>query len=94
MSQESTEPFAKILQKMKTAEQNFFGDKENPLFSWDSQTIAQEFEKKGFHVKVASKQIIEKRRITSTEIEKWFEPKKSAYGSKMFEALGSTELQK
>ena len=94
LSQESTEPFAKILQKMKTAEQNFFGDKENPLFSWDSQTIAQEFEKKGFHVKVASKQIIEKRRITSTEIEKWFEPKKSAYGSKISEALGSADLQK
>ena len=94
MSQESTEPFAKILQKMKTAEQNFFGDKENPLFSWDSQTIAQEFEKKGFHVKVASKQITEKRRITPTEIEKWFEPKKSAYGSKISEALGSADLQK
>ena len=94
LSQESTEPFAKILQKMKTAEQNFFGDKENPLFSWDSQTIAQEFEKKGFHVKVASKQITEKRRITPTEIEKWFEPKKSAYGSKISEALGSADLQK
>lgn len=94
LSQESTEPFAKILQKMKTAEQNFFGDKENPLFSWDEQTIAQEFEKKGFHVKVASKQITEKRRITPTEIEKWFEPKKSAYGSKISEALGSADLQK
>ena len=94
LSQESTEPFAQVLQKMKNAEQMFFGDKENPLFSWDEQTIAKEFEKNGFHVKVASKQITEKRRITPAEIEKWFEPKKSAYGSKMFEALGSTELQK
>ena len=94
LSQKITEPFAQMLQKMKKAEQIFFGDKENPLFSWDSQTIAQEFEKKGFHVKVASKQITEKRRITPTEIEKWFEPKKSAYGSKISEALGSADLQK
>ena len=31
LSQKITEPFAQMLQKMKKAEQNFFGDKENPL---------------------------------------------------------------
>ena len=60
----------------------------------EDDKLQKEFEKKGFHVKVASKQITEKRRITPTEIEKWFEPKKSAYGSKISEALGSADLQK
>ena len=38
--------------------------------------------------------ILETKFVSDDEIEKWFEPKKSAYGSKISEALGSADLQK
>ncbi|MCR4948927.1 MAG: AAA family ATPase [Treponema sp.] len=86
--------FRETLDKMEAAEQEFFGDRENPLFSWDGIFIANLFRKRGFTVRVASQVLTEKRRITPAEIEKWFSPENSAYGAKMCEAAGSAELQK
>ena len=94
LTPQSLEPFRNILDKMEEAEQEFFGDRENPLFSWDGLFIANMFRKKGFAVKVASQEIKEKRRITAGEIEKWFSSEGSAYGSKIYQALGGTDLQK
>lgn len=94
LSPESIEPFIEILNKMEEAEQEFFGDRDNPLFSWDGIFIANTFRKHGFTVKIATQEIKEKRRITSSEIEKWFSPETSAYGAKMFEAVGKPDLQK
>ena len=90
----SISSFKENLEKMKSAEQSFFGDKENSLFSWDSKSISDKFEKKGFSVKVAAQEIKEKRRILPAEIKKWFNPQNSAYGAKMYEALGTPEIQK
>ena len=86
--------FRESLDKMEAAEQEFFGDRENQLFSWDSIFIANLFRKRGFKVKVASQTLTEKRRITPAEIEKWFTPESSAYGAKMSEACGNADLQK
>ena len=94
LTPESLEPFAAILNRMEEAEQEFFGDRENPLFSWDGLFIANTFRKKGFAVKVATQELKEKRRITPAEIEKWFTPDSSAYGAKMSSAVGNADLQK
>ena len=94
LTPESIEPFAAILNKMEEAEQEFFGDRDNPLFSWDGLFIANTFRKNGFAVKIATQELKEKRRITPTEIEKWFTPDSSAYGAKMCSAVGSADLQK
>ncbi len=92
---ESLPPFRTTLDKMEAAEQEFFGDRDNPLFSWDAIFIANLFRNRGFTVKVASQVITEKRRITPAEIEKWFTPETSAYGAKMSQAVGgNAELQK
>jgi putative ATPase len=56
--------------------------------------IANTFRKRGFTVKIASQEIKEKRRITPTEIEKWFDTESSAYGSKMCQVTGGADLQK
>ena len=56
--------------------------------------FANTFRKKGFAVKIATQELKEKRRITPTEIEKWFTPDTSAYGAKMCSAVGSADLQK
>ncbi len=94
LTPESIEPFAAILNKMEEAEQEFFGDRDNPLFSWDGLFIANTFRKKGFAVKIATQELKEKRRITPIEIEKWFTQDSSAYGAKMCSAVGSADLQK
>ena len=94
LSPESISGFRETLNKMEAAEQEFFGDRENPLFSWDGVYIANLFRKKGFTVKAASQVLTEKRRISPAEIEKWFNPESSAYGSKMYDACGGAELQK
>ena len=79
---------------MEEAEQEFFGDRDNPLFSWDGLFIANTFRKKGFNVKIATQELKEKRRVTPAEIEKWFTQDTSAYGAKMCSAVGSADLQK
>ena len=87
-------PFLNTIEKMEQVEKDFFEDKTNPLFNWDKTTITNEFTKNGFIVEEASQIITEKRKISKTEIEKWFNPQTSAYGSKMFEIIEKTELQK
>ncbi|MBQ9908647.1 MAG: recombinase RarA, partial [Treponema sp.] len=76
------------------AENEFFGDSENPLFNWNADTIAQSFKKYGFEVKSASKIVTEKRRISETEIKKWFDSENSAYGSALSAAVGNEDLEK
>ena len=83
-----------ILEKMEECEQEFFGDRDNPLFSWDGIFIANVFRDRGFSVKVAVQDIYEKRRITLDEIQKWFNTESSAYGARMNEKIGSADLQK
>ena len=94
LTPESIEPFAAILNKMEEAEQEFFGDRDNPIFTWDGLFIANTFRKKGFNVKIATQELKEKRRVTPAEIEKWFTQDTSAYGAKMCSAVGSADLQK
>ena len=94
LTPETVPVFKSILDKLEAAEQEFFGDRENPLFSWDGIFIANTFRKNGFNVKIASQELKEKRRVTPTEIQKWFDTEKSAYGAKMYEAVGGADLQK
>ena len=94
LTPESLEPFKNILDKMEEAEQEFFGDKENKLFSWNGSSIANSMTDAGFTVKLANQEIIEKRKITPVEIEKWFTSENSAYGSKMRDKIGTADLQK
>ena len=90
----SAEPYLSALEKMEQAEKSFFGDVTNPLFNWNCESIAQTFRNAGFAVESAVQTVEEKRRITLTEIRRWFDTKTSAYGTKMLEAVGAFELQK
>lgn len=88
------ENFDLMMKKMSLAENEFFGDTENPLFAWDAKSISESFKKYNFDVKNASKIVEEKRRITNAEISKWFDPKTSSYGSALYNALGGEDLEK
>ena len=86
--------FEYILKKMELAENEFFSDKENPLFAWNAESIAESFKKYGFAVKSASKVVTEKRRISEGEINKWFDSENSAYGTAISAAVGNEDLER
>ncbi len=90
----SAEPYAEALQKMQKAEEMFFGDSENPLFNWGMDFIKAEFEERGFCVAAANKVVNEKRRITESEISKWFDTSSSAYANRLVEEMGTLELKR
>lgn len=94
LTAESQSALRPVIEKMQEAEMEFFGDKTNPLFSWDGVLIANCFRTTGFEVKMSTEEIIEKKRITRDEIQKWFDGSKSAYAAKMIEKVGSADLQK
>ena len=83
-----------ILKKMENAEKEFFGNEENPLFDWNENSVKTAFEEQGFYVKSATKVITEKRRITETEINRWFDAENSSYGSAMAREIGTEDLAK
>lgn len=87
-------PYDEALKKMEKAEKSFFGDKENPLFSWDKETVSDIFRNAGFSVQSASQIVREKRRITEIEIRKWFDTKSSAYAQSVVQEVGGADLQK
>ena len=94
LTAETRGAFADALGKLKDAEDAFFGDSANPLFSWDCTTIQALFEKAGFTVQAAVQQLAEKRRISEQELSRWFDTEKSAYAAAMARAVGSEELSK
>ena len=71
-----------------------FGNKENPLFNWNADTIAGVFRKYGFTVNYEIHRTNEKRRITPQDIRRWFSTENSAYGKAIYDAVGQIELQK
>lgn len=83
---------AKLIDKMNTAEKQFFSDKENALFNWDSQTIQELFQKQSLETNIQKSCLEEKRHITQSDIEKWFS-KTSSYGIQMYTALSEDGVQ-
>ena len=94
LNENTRSSFEGILKKMKAAEEEFFGDRENPLFAWNEKSIEQSFKDKKFEVKSAGKVITEKRRISEAEINRWFDSEHSSYGSALAEEMGSEDLNK
>ena len=86
--------FEYILKKMELAENEFFGDSENPLFNWNAESISQAFKNYGFEVKSASKVVTEKRRISESEINKWFDSANSSYGKVLSASVGNEDMEK
>ncbi|MCR5724036.1 MAG: AAA family ATPase [Treponema sp.] len=94
LTAETRAAFAETLAKLSSAEEAFFGDSTNPLFSWNCDSIQDTFEKAGFSVQAACQKLTEKRRISESEIMRWFDTKTSAYATYMASAIGEVELGK
>ena len=76
---------------VKRAEEIFFTNTENSLFNWNEETVKQSLSNK-FTINYTNHKIIEKRKISSIEINRWFDTQNSAYGSFLAEKLTSEEF--
>ena len=94
LTENSETAFDLILKKMELAENEFFNNKENPLFAWNEESIHKTFQKYNFEVKSATKILTEKRKISEQEINRWFDTENSVYGSTLSLAVGSEDLLK
>jgi len=79
------------IEKMHKAEEIFFTNTENSLFNWNEETVKQSLSNK-FTIDYTNHKIIEKRKISSIEINRWFDTQNSAYGSFLAEKLTSEEF--
>ena len=79
------------IEKMHKAEEIFFTNTENSLFNWNEETVKQSLSNK-FTINYTNHKIIEKRKISSIEINRWFDTQNSAYGSFLAEKLTSEEF--
>ena len=80
-----------LIQKMALCEEDFFGNRANPLFSWNQQTVATSLAT-DFEVAFQNQQLSEQRSLTQEEILRWLHPSASAYGSHLAQQLSSQEL--
>jgi putative ATPase len=85
---------AKLIDAMAVAEEAFFNDKTNPLFSFDAEVIQSIFSKAGCTVTSATQTLVEKRRITEQDITHWFTVETSAYAANLSLALTVEGLSK
>ena len=75
------------------AEKEFFQNKDNPLFSFDGNTIFQSFTDSGFGIKCTQTVLTEKKRITEKEISSWF-AENSSYGNFIRSKLNEDDYKK
>lgn len=94
LSPSSRSAYSAALEKMESAEKEFFGDKSNPLFAWNAESAADAFRARGFDVESVSRVQAEKRRLSPDELRKWFDTGASAYGAAMARSMGEADLQK
>lgn len=83
-----------LLNKMEKAEEEFFTNPANSLFSWDVKDISDLFGQQGFSIQCKTITLTEKRRISPDDIEKWFNKSQSSYGRHLVQALGEEAVGK
>ena len=79
------------LRVMQKAEDAFFTDPANPLFSWDAGTVTERFQAQGLAVTASVMPLTEKRSISEQQLARWF-GENSLYAGKLREAVGNEAL--
>ncbi len=81
-----------LLQRLTAAEEDFFGDKSNPLFGWNQETVATALSA-DFEVAFQVQTLVEQRTLGQQEIMRWLHPADSAYGRHLARHLSPEELE-
>lgn len=85
--------YAQLLDAVERAEENFFSDSTNPLFSWNTVSAADQISQK-FSVSYIERELCETRRITPEDIKRWFSNSSSSYAAALCTAVGRDELDR
>lgn len=86
-----------LLEKLQTADDAFFSDSNNPLFSWTAETAAEQMQARlpaQITVSYTLSQLTEKRKLSSEEISRWFDTEHAAYGIHLRNFLTESEINK
>ncbi|MBQ5491865.1 MAG: AAA family ATPase [Treponema sp.] len=78
---------AQLAQQFDEAENSFFTENENPLFSFSAESIEQTLTASGLSVGMTIDTLSEQRHLSAEEIERWFSSE-SQYGSHIRSVLG------
>lgn len=81
-----------LVQKLAAAEEEFFTDRDNPLFGWNQETVCHQLAV-NFAVACQPHQITLQRSLSHTEIMRWLHPEHSAYGHHLAQRLSPQELE-
>ena len=81
----------KALERFSEAENKFYSNKNNPIFSWDENTIKTKFISGALNIKIKKENITEKRKITKEMLSSWFN-EKSTYGSCIINEIGKDDF--
>ncbi len=89
-----------VLDKMAAAEESFFTDESNPLFAWNAESAARLLAEPSaaengatpLSIAYSTQPFAEKRRISESEIGRWFDTEASAYGAHLALTLSGAEL--
>lgn len=90
----ATKEIKKLLQESEQAEKDFFENIANPIFSWNEETVKNIFEQNNFSCLYKSAFILEKRKISVPETERWFNAENSSYGKFIKDKLGKEKFEK
>ena len=90
----ATKEIKKLLQVSEQAEKDFFENIANPIFSWNEETVKNIFEQNNFSCLYKSAFILEKRKISVPETERWFNAENSSYGKFIKDKLGKEKFEK
>ena len=81
-----------LVQKLAAAEEEFFTDRDNPLFGWNQETVCHQLAV-NFAVACQPHQITLQRSLSHAEIMRWLHPEHSAYGHHLAQRLSPQELE-
>ena len=82
--------YKQLIEAAQKAENAFYTDSANPLFSWDEKTLEQNLAQGADNAELYTdvQLLCEKRSISAEEIERWFDAEHSAYGAALNASMG------
>ena len=82
--------YKQLIEAAQKAENAFYTDNVNPLFSWDEKTLEQNLAQGADNAELYTyvHLLCEKRSISAEEIERWFNTEHSSYGAALNASMG------
>ncbi len=74
------------LQRVRAAEEKVYSNTEDPLLSWDEQTLQEELSAAGFSVDVEMLSCSREQLLVPVQLERWFSPTPGSYADRLRKA--------